>query len=56
MLIVHVHVHVKPEFVEAFRLATIQNGLARRGGRDDGRAAQQRQVQQRLPRRRRLVI
>jgi quinol monooxygenase YgiN len=25
MLIVHVHVHVKPEFVEAFRLATIEN-------------------------------
>ena len=25
MLIVHVHVHVKPEFVEAFRLATAEN-------------------------------
>jgi len=25
MLIVHVHVHVKPELVEAFREATIQN-------------------------------
>jgi (4S)-4-hydroxy-5-phosphonooxypentane-2,3-dione isomerase len=25
MLIVHVYVHVKPEFVEAFRLATIEN-------------------------------
>jgi (4S)-4-hydroxy-5-phosphonooxypentane-2,3-dione isomerase len=25
MLIVHVHVHVKPEFVEAFRKATIEN-------------------------------
>ena len=25
MLIVHVHVHVKPEFVEAFRLATSEN-------------------------------
>ncbi len=25
MLIVHVHVHVKPEFVEAFREATIEN-------------------------------
>jgi quinol monooxygenase YgiN len=25
MLIVHVHVHVKPEFVEAFRTATIEN-------------------------------
>lgn len=25
MLVVHVHVHVKPEFVEAFRLATIDN-------------------------------
>ena len=25
MLIVHVHVHVKPEFVEAFRLASVEN-------------------------------
>ncbi|MGC8795135.1 MAG: putative quinol monooxygenase [Bryobacteraceae bacterium] len=25
MVIVHVHVHVKPEFVEAFRQATIEN-------------------------------
>jgi quinol monooxygenase YgiN len=25
MLIVHVHVHLKPEFVDAFRLATIEN-------------------------------
>jgi autoinducer 2-degrading protein len=25
MLIVHVHVHVKPEFVEAFRQATLEN-------------------------------
>ena len=25
MLIVHVHVHVKPECVEAFRAATIEN-------------------------------
>jgi autoinducer 2-degrading protein len=25
MLIVHVHAHVKPEFVEAFRAATIEN-------------------------------
>jgi quinol monooxygenase YgiN len=25
MLIVHVHIHVKPEFVEAFREATIEN-------------------------------
>lgn len=25
MLIVHVHVHVKPEFIEAFRAATIEN-------------------------------
>jgi autoinducer 2-degrading protein len=25
MLIVHVHVHVKPEYVEAFKEATIQN-------------------------------
>jgi len=28
MLILHVHVHVKPEHVEAFRRATIQNGAA----------------------------
>ena len=25
MLIVHVHVHVKPDLVEAFRLATVEN-------------------------------
>jgi len=25
MVIVHVHVHVKPEFVEAFRVATVEN-------------------------------
>ena len=25
MLIVHVHVHIKPEYVEAFRQATIEN-------------------------------
>jgi len=25
MLIVHVHAHVKPEFVEAFRQATVEN-------------------------------
>lgn len=25
MLIVHVHIHVKPEHVEAFKLATIEN-------------------------------
>jgi quinol monooxygenase YgiN len=25
MLIVHVHVHVKPEFIEQFRLASLQN-------------------------------
>jgi quinol monooxygenase YgiN len=25
MLVVHVHVHVKPEFVEAFRDATLEN-------------------------------
>lgn len=25
MLVVHVHVHVKPEFVEAFRAATVEN-------------------------------
>lgn len=28
MLIVHVHVHVKPESVEDFRQATIENGRA----------------------------
>jgi quinol monooxygenase YgiN len=25
MIVVHVHVHVKPEYVEAFRAATIEN-------------------------------
>lgn len=25
MLIVHVHVHVKPDFIEAFRTATLEN-------------------------------
>jgi quinol monooxygenase YgiN len=25
MLVVHVHVHVKPEFVEAFKAATLEN-------------------------------
>jgi autoinducer 2-degrading protein len=25
MLVVHVHAHVKPEFVEAFKLATVEN-------------------------------
>lgn len=25
MLIVHVHVHVKPEFIDAFKLATLEN-------------------------------
>lgn len=28
MLIVHVYIHVKPEFVEAFRKATIENAAA----------------------------
>ena len=28
MLIVHVHVHVKPEFVEPFQQATVQNAAA----------------------------
>jgi len=28
MFIVHVYVHVKPEFVEAFREATIQNAMS----------------------------
>jgi (4S)-4-hydroxy-5-phosphonooxypentane-2,3-dione isomerase len=30
MLIVHVHVHVKPEAVEAFRAATVENARASR--------------------------
>ncbi len=34
MLIVHVHVHVKPDMVEAFRLATIEN--ARNSLRETG--------------------
>jgi quinol monooxygenase YgiN len=34
MLIVHVHVHVKPEFVEAFRLASVEN--ARRSVQEPG--------------------
>ena len=34
MLIVHVHVHVKPEFVEAFRAATIEN--ARQSAQETG--------------------
>lgn len=25
MLVVHVHVHVKPEFIDAFRAATVEN-------------------------------
>lgn len=25
MLVVHVHVHVKPEFIDAFRIASIEN-------------------------------
>ncbi len=25
MLVVHVHAHVKPEFIEAFKLATVEN-------------------------------
>lgn len=31
MLVVHVHVHVKPDCVEAFRRATIDNACASRG-------------------------
>jgi quinol monooxygenase YgiN len=27
MLILHVHIHVKPEHIEAFRLATIENAV-----------------------------
>ena len=34
MLIVHVHVHVKPEFIEAFREATAEN--ARNSVREPG--------------------
>lgn len=34
MLVVHVHVHVKPEFVEAFRRATVEN--ARNSVREPG--------------------
>jgi len=34
MLIVHVHVHVKPEFVEAFRAATVEN--ARQSAKEPG--------------------
>ncbi len=34
MLIVHVHVHVKPEFIEAFRKATVEN--ARNSVREAG--------------------
>lgn len=28
MLVVHVHVHVKPEFIEAFKAATVANAIA----------------------------
>ncbi len=34
MLVVHVHVHVKPEFVEAFKAATVEN--ARQSVREPG--------------------
>ena len=34
MLIVHVHVHVKDEFIEAFKLATLEN--ARQSVREAG--------------------
>jgi quinol monooxygenase YgiN len=34
MLIVHVHVHVKPEFIEAFKVATVEN--ARQSAREAG--------------------
>jgi len=34
MLIVHVHVHVKPEFVDAFREATLEN--ARNSAQEPG--------------------
>jgi quinol monooxygenase YgiN len=30
MLVVHVHIHVKPEFVEAFKQASIENARASR--------------------------
>jgi quinol monooxygenase YgiN len=28
MLIVHVHIHVKPEFIDAFKIATLANARA----------------------------
>lgn len=34
MLIVHVHAHVKPEYIEAFKLATVEN--ARRSVEEAG--------------------
>lgn len=34
MLIVHVHVHVKPEFVEAFKQASVEN--ARQSSQEPG--------------------
>ena len=34
MLIVHVHVHVKPEFVEAFKQASVEN--ARQSAQESG--------------------
>jgi quinol monooxygenase YgiN len=34
MLIVHVHVHVKPGFIEAFKQATVEN--ARQSAREPG--------------------
>ena len=34
MLIVHVHVHVKPEFVEAFKQASVEN--ARQSAQEPG--------------------
>src|SRR5215470_470314 len=34
MLVVHVHVHVKPEFIEAFKQETIEN--ARHSVREEG--------------------
>jgi len=37
MLIVHVHVHVKSEFIEAFRQATVEN--ARNSLQEPGIAA-----------------
>ena len=38
MYIVHVFVHVKPEQLEAFKAATIENALSQPNSRSDGRS------------------